>query len=172
MLEYTIQDLKGGKAVDLARVAGPIQALTIRPGRNVHTDIAYLYTNVILGYPGSDTVKLAVQTILYSKHFVKEWPLGDEDDDSLMFVCRLTRGSIDFNAELSQDFPPREYIMVPLYATVGDLKIAVQKAMRDTYYVMEKLQVTDIVEMEGVQDEEVLFGIAESGMELLVRGCG
>lgn len=31
---------------------------------------------------------------------------------------------------------------------------------------------TDILELEGVEDEEVLFGLVESGMELRVKGCG
>ncbi|KAI3451327.1 hypothetical protein Pfo_007992 [Paulownia fortunei] len=172
VLEYTIQDFKGGKEVYLSKVPETIQALTIGPGRSVCNDVAYLYRNVLLGYPESDSVKFSVEMILHSKHFVKEWPFSDEDDDSLRFICRLTMSSIDFNADVSCDFPPREYIVVPLYATLGDLKVAVQQAMRDTYCVMEKLLVTEILEMERVQDEEVLFGIIESGRELWVRGCG
>ncbi|YP_008992329.1 hypothetical protein Salmi_Mp065 (mitochondrion) [Salvia miltiorrhiza] len=65
-----------------------------------------------------------------------------------------------------------EYVDVPLYATIGDLKIAVQNAFRDTYCVLETLRVTEILELEGVEDEEVLFGFVESGMELRVKGCG
>ncbi|KAG6383908.1 hypothetical protein SASPL_155525 (mitochondrion) [Salvia splendens] len=74
---------------------------------------------------------------------------------------------IDLNADVNYDFTPMEYVDVPLYATLGDLKIAVQNAFRDTYCVLETLRVTDILELEG--DEEVLFGL---GMELRVKGCG
>lgn len=173
VLEYTIQDSKSSKEASLSKVPELIQAHTIGPGRSVCNDMAYLYRNVFLGYPeSSDSVKLAVQMILYSKHFVKEWPFRDEDDDSLRFICRLTMSSIGLNADSSCDFPPREFIVVPLYATIGDLKVAMQNAMRDTYCVMEKLLVTEILDMEGLQDDEVLFGVIESGRELWVRGCG
>ncbi|KAL2241114.1 PHD finger protein MALE MEIOCYTE DEATH 1 [Sesamum indicum] len=173
VLEYTIQDSKSSKEAYLSKVPELIQTHAIGVGRSVFDDMAYLYTNVFLGYPeSSDSMKLAVQMILYSKHFVKEWPFRDEDDDSLRFICRLTMSSIDLNSNSSCDFPPREYIVVPLYATIGDLKVAIQNAMRETYCVMEKLLVTDILDMEGLQDEEVLFGIIESGRELWVRGFG
>lgn len=79
---------------------------------------------------------------------------------------------IDLNADVNYDFTPMEYVDVPLYATIGDLKIAVQNAFRDTYCVLETLRVTEILELEGVEDEEVLFGLVESGMELRVKGCG
>lgn len=80
--------------------------------------------------------------------------------------------SIDLNGDVSYDFKPIEYVAVPLYATVGDLKIAVQNAFCDTYCVLENLRITDILELEGVEDDEVLFSIVESGMELCVKGCG
>ncbi|PIN01011.1 PHD Zn-finger protein [Handroanthus impetiginosus] len=172
VLEYTLHDFKEGK--EFYCPIADQQALTI--GTSVYNDVAYLYRNVLLGYAEeSDSVKwAAVQMILFSKHFVKEWPFRDEDDDSLRFICRLTTSSLDdLNAIFSHcDFPPGEYIVVPLYATIGDVKLAIQKAMRDTYCVMEKLVVTEIIEMEGMQDEEVVFGMIESGRELRVRGCG
>ena len=62
--------------------------------------------------------------------------------------------------------------MVPPYATVGELKEAVQSAMRNTYSIMEQFVVIHIEDMEGVEDEEVLFGTVESGSEVWVRGIG
>ncbi|KAK6125827.1 hypothetical protein DH2020_040433 [Rehmannia glutinosa] len=172
ILEYTIQDIKGGKEFSCSKIPDSIQVLIMGPGRSVSEDVVYLYRNVLVGYPESDSVKFAVQMVLHSKHFVKEWPFRDEDDDSLRFVCRLATSSIDLNSDISRDFPPGEYVIVPLYATLGDLKIAVQNAMRDTYCVTENLQVMEILGMEGVRDEEVLFGLIESGKEIWVRGCG
>ncbi|GFQ03262.1 phd finger protein male meiocyte death 1 [Phtheirospermum japonicum] len=174
ILEYTIQDFKGSSKESFrTKVPGTIQTLAVSPGRSVYDDVTYLYSNVLFGYPESDSVSLAVQMFLHSKHFVKEWPFRDEDDDSLRFACRLiTTSSIDLNDDVSRGFPPREFIIVPLYATLGDLKMAVQNAMRDTYCATEKLIVTEIIGMEGVQDEEVLFGLIESGQEIWARGCG
>ena len=60
--------------------------------------------------------------------------------------------------------------MVPLHATVGDLKRASEAALRDTYCIAERLIVTDIKELMDVSDEEVLFGLIQSGVELCVRG--
>ncbi|KAL3629065.1 hypothetical protein CASFOL_027126 [Castilleja foliolosa] len=172
VLEYTIQEFKGGsKESFCTKVPGTIHTLTINPELSIYDNITYLYSNVLLGYPESDSASLAVQMILHSKHFVKEWPFRDKDDDSLRFACRLiTTSSID--DDVIRGFPTREFITVPLYATLGDLKMAVQNAMRDTYCVMEKLIVTEIIGKEGVEDEEVLFGLIESGQEIGVRGCG
>ncbi|TKY46624.1 PHD finger protein MALE MEIOCYTE DEATH 1 [Spatholobus suberectus] len=44
------------------------------PSKDVDCDILFLYNNVLLGYPDSEAVNLAVQTLLDSRHFVKEWP--------------------------------------------------------------------------------------------------
>ncbi|KAL6543491.1 hypothetical protein OROHE_010113 [Orobanche hederae] len=172
ILEYTIQEIEAGKDVFCTKVPGKVQTFTIAPGRSVCDDITYLYKTVLLGYPESEPVQFSVQMILYSKHFVKDWPFRDEDDDSLRFICGLTTSAVDMNDYISRDFPPLEFISVPLYATLGDLKTAVQNAMRDTYCATEKLVVTDILEMEGVEDEEVLFGLIESGREISARGCG
>ena len=71
--------------------------------------------------------------------------------------------------ELTRELPPGELIVVPPYATVGELKEkeAVQSAMRDSYCIMEQfvVTVTDIEDIEGVEDEEVLFCEVESGSE-------
>ncbi|KAL2504454.1 PHD finger protein MALE MEIOCYTE DEATH 1 [Abeliophyllum distichum] len=168
VLEYSIQDLKGGTRIDPIMIPRPMMF-----GKSVYFDVTYLYKNVLqCCYSESNYVKLAVQTIMDSKHFVKDWPFRDEADDLLRYICQVMPSSIDLKNELTRDFPPAEYIVVPLHATIGDLKLAVQSAMRDTYCVMEQLLVTDIVEIEGVDDEEVLFGLIESGAQLQVRVSG
>lgn len=48
-----------------------------------------------------------------------------------------------------RELTPGVFIMVEPYATVGELKMAVQNAMRDTYFIMEQFVVTDIEDMEG-----------------------
>ncbi|EYU30865.1 hypothetical protein ABFS82_08G214100 [Erythranthe guttata] len=184
ILEYTIHDLEGGRDVYEPRSDffkekpfNQVIATAPVPGRCVFVDVNILYKNVLMGYPIQDSefssVNLAVQTVLHSKHFVKEWPFRDEDDDSFRFICRLTMSSFDENdSDLCCDLLHRECVVVPLYATLGDLRLAVENAMRDTYCVMENLKVTEILEMEGVQEDEVLFGVIESGGEIRVRGGG
>ncbi|KAH6760075.1 RING/FYVE/PHD zinc finger superfamily protein [Perilla frutescens var. frutescens] len=172
VLEYTIQDFKGAKQVCNSKDQEPIWTCGMGPGRSIDNDVVYLYKNVLLDYPESESVEFAAQMILHSKHFVKEFPFKDEDAESLKFICRLIKSSVDLDDDVSYDFKPMEYVDVPLYATIGDLKIAVQNAFRDTYCVLENLRVTEILELEEMEDEEVLFGIVQSGMELRVKGCG
>ncbi|KAK7300663.1 hypothetical protein RJT34_11511 [Clitoria ternatea] len=139
------------------------------PGSDVYSDVLYLYKNVLLGYPDSETVDMAVQAILDSRHFVKEWPLRDEMEQALTFICRLKPNFVDIKSEI-KGLPCGEVVVVPLHATVADLKKAAEAALRDTYCIAERLIVTDIKELMGVSDEEVLFGLIQSGVELCVRG--
>ncbi|XP_027333697.1 PHD finger protein MALE MEIOCYTE DEATH 1 [Abrus precatorius] len=174
ILEYTIHELgKGFKAAEqehevMAHVDQQVESSWV-PCSDVYSDVLYLYKNVLLGYPDSETVDLAVQTILDSRHFVKEWPLTDEMEQVLTFICRLKPNLVDIKSEL-KGLPCGEVVVVPLHATVGDLKKAAEAALRDTYCIAERLIVTDISELMVADDEEVLFGLIQSGVELCVRG--
>ncbi|GER26232.1 PHD finger protein [Striga asiatica] len=173
ILEYTIHDHhKDEKNFSTLKTPNPVQPIVLTAERSVYDDLNILYKNVLLDYPNPGPAKFAAQMILHSKHFVKEWPFRDEDDQTLRFICRLTTSSFDLMDDISRDYPPRELVIVPLHATLGELKLAVQNAMRDTYCVTEGLVVTEILETEGVEDEEVLFGLVESGREIWARGYG
>ncbi|CAJ1970876.1 unnamed protein product [Sphenostylis stenocarpa] len=176
ILEYTIHDLgKGYKAPDvdpevMTYVDQPVVESSWVPGNDVYCDVLFLYKNVLLGYPDSEAVDLAVQTILDSRYFVKEWPeRGEVEEQSLTFICRLQPNFVDRKYEL-KGLPCGEVVVVPLHATVGDLKRVAEAALRDTYCIAERLIVTDIKQLMGVSDEEVLFGLIQSGVELCVRG--
>jgi hypothetical protein len=126
-----------------------------------------------LDYKGSDLVDLATQAILDSKHFVKEWPFIDEEDQFLRFICRLMPKLCDVEADQSKrELPPGEIIVVPLHTTVRELKRAVESALRDTYCITEEFLIMEISELEELDDGELLFGAVESGAELCVRGSG
>ncbi|KAJ0693657.1 putative chromatin regulator PHD family [Helianthus annuus] len=131
---------------------------------DVYKDVAYLYQHVLLD-SDSETVEFAVRTVLDSKNFTKEWPFND-DDEFLRFVCRV----IPLTTAESRKSSSGELVVVPLHATIRELKEACEKAMRDTYCVMEKLEVREIVEVEGLDEEEVIFGALESGSEIRVSG--
>ncbi|KAA8547684.1 hypothetical protein F0562_004113 [Nyssa sinensis] len=175
ILEYSIQELGNGVQVDEPEpeiVPEPLSTQAIVPGTDPYTDVAYLYSNVLFGYPESEEVEWAVRTILDSKHFVKEWPFRDDRDEFLRFICRVVPCWSDLATDLTRKFALGEYIAVPLHATIGELKAVVQNAMRDTYCVMERLVVTEIEELEGTEDGELLFGLVESGSELWLKGSG
>ncbi len=46
------------------------------------------------------------------------------------------------------------------------------QALRDTYCFTERFEVTEIVSLEGLADDELLFGVIESGSEIWVRRVG
>lgn len=172
-LEYTIQEVKKGTQFQPGKAIETVEILCTMPGNDAYTDVFYMYSNVILDYPESNVVTYAVRTILDGKCFVKEWPFRDEQDDLLRFVCRLlpspNNGKLNFPG---REFPNSEYVMVPLHATIGDLKSVIQYTVRDTYCVMENFVVTDIEGMEGLADSELHCGIVESGKDLWMRGFG
>ncbi|KAL2926078.1 PHD finger protein MALE MEIOCYTE DEATH 1 [Bienertia sinuspersici] len=63
-----------------------------------------------------------------------------------------------------------ELIVLPLYASVGDLKAAAQHALRDTYCIMENFVVRDIDSLGNLSDDDAVFGAIESGSEIWVKG--
>lgn len=179
ILEYNIHEAGNGfKAPELEPelkivLADPPSDSDQVPGIDVYSDVVYLYKNVLLGYPDSEPVDLAAQTILDSRHFVKEWALIDEVEQVLTFMCRLRPNFVDnIKSEMNKEVAPGEIVMVPLHSTVGDLKQAAETALRDTYCIAERVMVTEISELVGESDEEVLFGVVQSGVEVGVRGIG
>ncbi|KAL1308275.1 hypothetical protein HN51_050209 [Arachis hypogaea] len=177
ILEYTIHEVGNGfkspetvVEPEAAALVDPQDESFRMPGSDVYCDVFYLYKNVLLRYPNSEPVDLAIQTILDSRYFVKEWDYMDEMQQALTFICRLKPNFVDIKADLSREQPCGEIVMVPLHATVRDLKQAAEAALRDTYCIAERLIVTEITELNGASDNEVLFGLIQSGVELSVRG--
>lgn len=173
LLEYTIHELGNGEELEafepeLEILKHQLLSPTVEPGGDVSGEVVYLYRNVLLNYPGSKLVGLASQVVLDSKHFVKEWPFKDEQDQLLRFTCQIIPNSVDEKSNLT----PGEVVMIPLHATILELKQAIETALRDTYCIMEKLVVTDIENIRGMEDGEVVFGAIESGAEISVRGEG
>ncbi|GAV60463.1 PHD domain-containing protein [Cephalotus follicularis] len=174
ILEYTIHEHGNGvNAIEPKQEVSPVlKPLVALPGADVYSDVVFLYTNVLLNYPESELVELATQAVLESKRFVKEWPYRDESDQLLSFICQVMPNLIVAEAELTRELPPGEVVVVPLHATVVELKLAVESAFKDTYCIMENFWVTGIDLLEDMEDEDVLFGAVESGSLLRVRGIG
>ncbi|XP_031498002.1 PHD finger protein MALE MEIOCYTE DEATH 1-like [Nymphaea colorata] len=147
-------------------------------------DIIYFYKHVVENYwpaklrstTEAAVIQAAARAILDTKRFVKSWPFFDDDDSMLRFLCSVVPGTGAEAEELSRPLPPPEVVVVPLYATVGDLKREVEKALRDTYYIAREFVVVEVEVVEGkggdVDNEEPLFGVAESGARMWVRGRG
>lgn len=174
ILEYTIHDLSAVGSESESQAPNPNPKPTLlpsssssHPGLDVYNDVVLLYRHVLLGYPESEQVDSASQAVLDSKHFVKEWPFKDgEEDQRLTFICRFRE------SEFKRESPHGEIVVVPLHATVGELKGAAEIALNDTYCVTESFRAREIDGLEDVEDAELLFGTLESGVEVCVRGSG
>lgn len=175
ILEYTIHELRNGVQLTEEQESTQNSEPISTPGNDIYSDVLCLYRIIFLDYPESEMVELATQGVLDSKHFAKEWPLRDEEGHLLTFIIRLTPrlAFTQSESELKSDFMPSgEVVVLPLHATIGEVKEAAEKALRDTYYVTEQFEVMDIDNLETSEDREVIFGAAESGAELFVKGMG
>jgi hypothetical protein len=174
--EYSLHELDNGiksSEPDTEVLPKPFSAPAPLPGVDVYCDLVYLYRNILVDYPGSDWVNKATQAVLNSKYLVKELPFIDDNDQFLTFTCRLMPILGEIEKELQKGLPPGEVVVVvPLHATVGELKRAVENAVRDTYCVAENFLVMEIEELEGFKDEAVLLGAVASGIGLSIIGSG
>ncbi|KAI3931123.1 hypothetical protein MKX01_029313 [Papaver californicum] len=189
-LEFTIHELGGEDACEspertpASPVAAPLTKTTTvtttattsvhitydTPGLDVYNDVLYLYREVLLqGYDGktiTELSQLSTRAVLDSKHFVKEWPLRDEEDFYLRFICRVKLSLFEYGYEyeLSQSCssPPGELVVVPIHTTIGELKTEIECTLRDTYCLLENFGVTEI---EG-------WKTVESGANIWVLGNG
>ncbi|KAH7298703.1 hypothetical protein KP509_25G054900 [Ceratopteris richardii] len=68
--------------------------------------------------------------------------------------------------------PPPELIVLPPHASVSELKREAEKAFRDTYYIMRNFKLEAVPSLQGVDDDDLLFGNMESGSHVVVQGSG
>lgn len=68
--------------------------------------------------------------------------------------------------------PPAELIVLPPHASVSELKREAERAFRDTYFIMREFKLEGVLSLEGVDDEDLLFGNIESGSHIVVQGSG
>ncbi|KAE8697186.1 Detected protein of unknown function [Hibiscus syriacus] len=139
VLEYTIDDIDN--PVKESEEKGEMHQKPLLdvspapiPGTDVYNDVVYLYNNTLMNYPESDLLELATQAVVDGKQF-------------------------NMPTEIS---PSGELVTVPLHATVLDLKEAAEKALRDTYCIMDKFVVTEIDNLDEMEDKDVMFGALES----------
>lgn len=153
ILEYTIEDnIDGGGGStkpNLEVVEPPISKCLVPsssmviPGFDVYGDIICLYNHILLGFKETESADLAARVILDSKHFVKEWPVRDEDDQMLRFVCKVLSTSLELNLDLDRRSAPGELVVVPLHTTIGELKEAARLRLRGESKGWKKVSVSE-----------------------------
>ncbi|XP_011038253.1 PREDICTED: PHD finger protein MALE MEIOCYTE DEATH 1 [Populus euphratica] len=173
ILEYSIEEFGDGIIpVKSEPESETVPAQPLLPGADVNADVVFVYENVLFNYPESELVEVATQAILDSKHFVKEWPFRVENDQLLSFICQVMPTWNDLEAKFHRKAPPGEIIVLPLHASVLELKQEAESALRDTYCMLESFVVIEIEHMENLDDKDLLCKFVKSGAEIFVKGYG
>ncbi|XP_042503063.1 PHD finger protein MALE MEIOCYTE DEATH 1 [Macadamia integrifolia] len=184
VLEYTIDEVVDGAIAEEGSKVTPVDHVALEratfyppvpyslAGSDVYADILFLYRTILEGYPETELMGLATRIVLDCKHFVKEWYCNDEADALLRFECVVSPSSTEMELLLTRPLPPGELVVLQPYATVGELKTAVEMAMRDTYCLMGKFEAMEVEGLGELENGEVLFGAVESGAQVWVKGSG
>ncbi|CAM8956618.1 unnamed protein product [Rhodiola kirilowii] len=140
----------------------------------VYSDIKIVY-NVICSEKFQSAAQ--VKVVQHSKYFVKEWPVKDDGDHFLRFICQVKSPWLgDFEDEPSRRLQQQSgevVVVIPPSSTLSHLKQAAQMEIRDTYCCLEQFVVTQIGGMENMKDdEEITSGAAESSSQVVVKGDG
>ncbi|EEF34840.1 PHD finger protein At2g01810 [Ricinus communis] len=175
LLEFSLEDISDGATLE-KKAQSHTDISTLKLGLNVRKDLLFLYKNVLLGYPDYHAVAIAARVILDCKHFFKEWQYKSSNEDALLtLICQVRPSYDELANELTWPLPPGEPVMAPECATVFELKLTVQCALRDTYCVMDNFVVNDI-EIGGLvareEGQDLLKCGLEDGMKVWVRGSG
>ncbi|XP_010424952.1 PREDICTED: PHD finger protein At2g01810-like [Camelina sativa] len=140
------------------------------PGLSPYDDIFYLYQNLLLAYPDSDSYSEASQVILSCKSFVKEWAY--QEQNPLTVSCQVLPNHEDLLRDFTRLLPPGELVVVPENATIRELKSAAEKALRDTYCIMDTFEVLEIRNMYLEKLHDDLSRESQGKTEFLVKGFG
>ncbi|XP_076943910.1 PHD finger protein At1g33420-like [Bidens hawaiensis] len=178
LLDYCLKELKGKQAavgmVVNARSNPDSGALEYRiePGghtnncsiasslseNNLIRDLKYLYEALLhpqymvnhIPFTKRDAAVNSAIKILDCKHFVKnyhpETSFTKSNPDSLILSCRpalIKESNIN---------PPPEHIILPVNATVGDLKAEASQAFQEVYLIFRRFQAEELVGYRGVDE--------------------
>ncbi|KAK1418859.1 hypothetical protein QVD17_28007 [Tagetes erecta] len=154
-------------------------SIAISPSEdNLIRDLKYLYEALLhpqfmvnhIPSTRRDTAVSSAIKILDCKHFVKNYhpenSFTKSNPSSLILSCKpkLTE-DIDINT-------PPEHIILPLNATVGDLKIEASKAFQEVYLILRRFQAEELVEYRGVDESTQIKLLVGSNNETVVGVVG
>ncbi|KAJ7970080.1 PHD finger protein [Quillaja saponaria] len=142
-------------------------------------DLRYLYESLLhpqtmVSYDPQGARDLAISSavkLLDCKQFVKDYMpekmLGITNSHEIRLSCHVKL--IDESEENYKD-PPSELIVLPLNATVSDLKLEAANAFQDVYLMFRRFQVEELLDYGGVDEStqvKLLLGPTDS---IRVRG--
>lgn len=132
-----------------------------------------LHPRMMLNYVDEETRTLAMssaQKLLDCKQLVKDYcseMLPVSDLYKLRISCQVEL--VDQSEDTEAKIPP-EIIVLPMNATVSDLKIEAAKAFQEVYLMFRKFQVDELVGYGGVEDSTQVKQLLGSNEVVCVRG--
>lgn len=135
---------------------------------------SFLHPQMMLNYVEEETRTLAMssaQKLLDCKQLVKDYcpeivPMSDLN--KMRISCQV---ELVDEFEDSESINPPELIVLPLNASVSDLKIEAANAFQDVYLMFRKLQVDELLGYSGVDDSTQVKKLLLGSKEVVcVRG--
>ena len=127
----------------------------------------------MLSYGPDLTRNLAISSaekLLDCKQFVKDYKYEKLSSGTGVMVCLSCQLEfVDQSEEIAPD-PPAELVVLPVNATVSDLKIEASMAFQQVYLAFRRFQADELLGYGGVEDStqaKLLMGLTES---VRVRG--
>jgi hypothetical protein len=172
VLEYCLEDVSNA----LPSVGGKMRMRFQLTRTQLMRDLTHLYRHLLkepttAGAFGA--IPVAVQMVLDTKHFVKDYHEGFATIDdggigrvNINLCCTLfvKNGGPELTA-------PYELVTVPAHATVGELKWEVQQLFRETYLGLRTFTAESIVGLGGAgQDASPVLGVIDIGSTVVVEG--
>ncbi|XP_017985425.1 PREDICTED: PHD finger protein At1g33420 [Theobroma cacao] len=141
-------------------------------------DLKFLYESILhpqtmLSYGPDLTRNLATSSaekLLDCKQFVKVYKhekLSSGNDVVVCLSCQLEL--VDQSEEIGPD-PPAELVVLPLNATVSDLKMEASKAFQEVYLAFRRFQAEELLGYGGVEDSTEVKHLLGSTESVRVRG--
>ncbi|KAG8062347.1 hypothetical protein GUJ93_ZPchr0003g17894 [Zizania palustris] len=166
VLQFSLEEYEEPTLVDVEEECTPSPPVVRWPSRvDVERDLRAVCRAMV------EARTEAAQAVLDCKHWVKWWGLGDESDDQLRFFIEWRPQSWEA-AELTRPMPPGEIVVVPLHASMGELLVEAEHALRDTYCLFGGFQAEALDGIAGEKWDPVMLGGAESGDTIGVYGHG
>ncbi|KAG9457670.1 hypothetical protein H6P81_002178 [Aristolochia fimbriata] len=164
--------------------------------KDIYQLYRYLFRNRVLGLNDDDGLLAGIQeaarVILDGKHLAKEYyyykylltdpprqtgiVFGDENHliKLLCSVWLIDDQEEEEGANSSHQYevlPPHEVIVIPVHATIKELKAQVERSFRETYWSLRTFVAEWVVEMEGAGDSDLVCGLVDySGGRVVVAG--
>ncbi|KAJ4795310.1 PHD finger protein [Rhynchospora pubera] len=144
-------------------------ALTYKPSKvHILNDLKYLY-NALLnpqtmhGYNPMtrlDSARLSATKLLNSKHLIKHYDKADDFSISNSFLIQITC-NIEPVDHYKDSICPPEILILPVTATVSDLKVEAAKAFQEIYLIYQNFEADQLLDCKVASETtqvKLLFG--------------